>query len=147
VTRRFAVALVALAGCAAEAPAMESCASSLSGVWRDADGREWTALDSGGRVEIYPGFADVEGPPDVEVAPRYLELARAGELTGAVHRRYMRGGDVCDATLPARVVACRGQTLELELGAPPMVTAFAPCAFAPVPAPPRVTWTRVAPIK
>jgi hypothetical protein len=126
-------------------PAIDSCADSLAGVWRDAEGRDWAIVDDGPGLAIYPSFADAELPPgapaELEVAPRVIDLRRAGDqLTGILHRRFMRGATACDPAIPVRVASC-GRTLELELTEPPAPTGFAPCTFPPSPPPTRVRWT------
>jgi hypothetical protein len=148
------VKLAAVATCAVLAacdrgPTLTSCQDSLSGLWQDPQGRSWAILDQGARVEVYPSFPDNELPPGadagLEVAPRVIDLQRAGEhLSGVVHRRFMREDKPCDSAIRIRVVACRARSIELELAEPPAPTSFAPCAF-PAVAPPTVSrWTWAA---
>jgi hypothetical protein len=140
-----ALALIALAGCSAD-PDIASCKDSIGGMWRDAQGRRWAVMDHGPRVEAYPDFPDTEPPPgtalDIEIAPRSIDLERRGDqLTGAIHRRFMKGQDGCDPAVPIHVRACRGKTLELEWADVPAPATYAPCAMPSID-PPQVTiWT------
>jgi hypothetical protein len=141
-----ALVLVAIAACHRE-PAIESCGDSIGGMWRDAQGRRWAVVDHGTRVEAYPDWPDTALPPgaapDLEVAPRVVDLERRGDqLLGAVHRRFMKGADICDPAVAIRVRACRGRTLELEYAEPPAPTAFTPeCVMPSIPPAPVTTWT------
>ena len=140
-----ALVLVALAACGRE-PELASCKDSIGGMWRDAQGRRWAVMDHGPRVEAFPDWPDTApppgAPPDLEIAPRAIDLNRTGDqLSGAVHRRFMKGADGCDPAVPIRVRACRGKTLELELADPPAPTSFAPCVMPNIPPPAVTTWT------
>lgn len=127
---RGALLAIALAGCSSSRP-IATCGDSLAGVWRGESG-EWMLLDHGASLEGYPLFDDSREPggdPGVVVAPRAIDLRRDGvELDGTISRRYMRGGDACSVTVPLRVLACSGSTLEVVLAdtSPPLQ--FAPCA-------------------
>jgi hypothetical protein len=149
---RAALAVV-VAACSPSPPSLASCADSIGGVWQDPAGRRWSILDHGERLEIYPAFADTEPPPGTlptdELAPRMIALSRAGDaLTGVVRRRSMRAGIACDAVVTARVIACRGATLELAVPEPPAPTAYEPmCAFPDVALPAPARWTWVAPLR
>ena len=129
-----ALLAIALAGCSSPPP-IERCADSLAGTWRPegADGGgEWMLLDHGRTVEGYPLFDDSRpagGDAGLEVAPRAIDLARAGDrLEGEVSRRYMRGSERCVVKVPLHVLACTGATLELVLSDPSPPLQFAPCA-------------------
>lgn len=142
-----ALAIAAL-GCQ-RAPARQSCADSLGGVWRDPTGHRWAVLDRGTQLEVYPDFADTAPPPgtpgDVELAPRAMDATRAGPVVaGTVRRRFMRADARCEAHAPFRILVCRGDALDVEVGEPPAATGFTPCAFAPAAAPAHATWTFAA---
>jgi hypothetical protein len=142
--------LIALVGCGRD-PEIGSCRDSIGGMWRDAQGRRWAVMDHGPRVEAFPDWPDTAPPPgaptDLEIAPRVIDLNRVGgELSGAVHRRFMKGADGCDPSVPIRVRACRGKTLELELADPPAPTGFSPCEIPLIAPPMPQTWTRERPL-
>jgi hypothetical protein len=139
-----------LAACHRRAP-LASCRDNLRGVYTtgEAGAERWMILDTGDALEAYPLFPDVDGPRELEIAPRRIDLARspsasAGPVTlaGTVHRRYMRGADRCDAELAVHVTRCAGDTLELVLADPDPPLGFSPCRW-PGPAPSRqVRWQR-----
>jgi hypothetical protein len=140
-----ALVLIALAGCSGD-PDIASCKDSIGGMWRDAQGRRWAVMDHGPRVEAFPDFPDTVPPPgmppDIELAPRAIDLERkGGELRGAIHRRFMKGQDGCDPAVPIRVHTCRGKTLELEWAEVPPPTSYAPCVMPSIPPPAVTTWT------
>jgi hypothetical protein len=126
------LALVLLVSCSHRA-ALDSCADDLHGVWRDGSGSPWMILDTGRTLEAYPLFADTGATaPDVIAAPRVIDLTRAGgQLTGTVHRRYARGGALCDTHAPITATACRGDALDLVAADPSPPTSFSPCTAAP----------------
>jgi hypothetical protein len=95
-------------------------------------------LDNRATLEVYPLFDDsVPGG-----APRVFDLRRGGQLAGDVTRRYLRGGDHCEARAPLRVTACANDELRLVLSDPEPPLQFAPCAWG-APAPSRVErWRR-----
>ncbi|HEX3764981.1 MAG TPA: hypothetical protein VHW23_40075 [Kofleriaceae bacterium] len=144
--------VVATVACSRRAP-LTSCADNLRGVYTTAPGtgpgtgadggERWMILDSGTTLEAYPLFPDVDGPRELEIAPRRIDLTRAASaLAGTVHRRYMRRADLCDAQLPVHVTRCAGDTLELVLADPAPPLGFAPCSW-PGPAPSHlVRWQR-----
>src|SRR5262245_4340029 len=101
--------LLAIAACHRRAP-LASCDDDLRGVYvagAEAAGAErWMILDNGAKLEAYPLFSDVDGPPDLEIHPRRIDLSRdstlsAGSastpLAGTVHRRYLRRAEICEA--------------------------------------------------
>jgi len=133
--------------CSRRAP-LASCDDNLRGVYAAGpDGAErWMILDRGDALEAYPLFPDVDGPHALEIGPRRIDLARApaaaGTLAGAVHRRYMRRAELCDAQIPVHVTRCAGDTLDLVLADPAPPLDFAPCRW-PGPASSRlVRWQR-----
>lgn len=136
-------ALLAIAACSRGAP-IASCDDDLRGVYVAGDER-WMILDGGATLEAYPLFPDAAGPPDLVVAPRVIDLARAPgdpRPSGTLRRRYMRRAERCDARVPVEVTRCEGDTLELVLADPSPPTGFAPCAW-PAPGPSRtVRWRR-----
>jgi len=137
--------LIALAGCGAD-PDITSCKDSIDGMWRDAHGQRWAVMDHGPRVEVFPDFPDNAlppgAPPELEVAPRVIDLERRGDqLAGAIHRRFMKGKDGCDPAVPIRVRACRGKKMQLEWAEVPAPTTFAPCAMPSIDPPQVTTWT------
>jgi hypothetical protein len=122
---------------------LASCDDNLRGVYAvGPDGAErWMILDSGDSLEAYPLFPDVEGPRELEIHPRRIDLTRGAAasaasvtLAGTVHRRYMRRAEICEAQVPAHVTRCAGDTLELVLADPAPPLGFSPC-----------TWPRLAP--
>ena len=141
---------IALFGCR-ETPSIATCADSLQGVWRDEQGREWSILDHGPTLEIYPVFADGAPPGtplDVEVAPRVIDLTRNGyEVKGRLHRRFMRGSKECEPGLPVWIGYCRGNTINLELAEPPVPSNFDPCELPTSPMPAKTGWTRIGPLR
>ena len=134
---RGCAVLLALAACSRRAP-LASCDDDLRGVYLDGDER-WMILDKDTTLEAYPLFPDADGPTDMVTAPRKIELSRptAGRatdgaaLSGTLHRRYMRGAQICDAQIAVHVTRCAGDTLELVLADPSPPLAFSPCAWPP----------------
>lgn len=127
---------IALATAACRPP-LTTCADDLRGVYVaapvGAGGDErWMILDDGAALEAYPLFPDlIPGGPATEVAPRRIQLARAGgELAGKIHRRFLQRATACDATAPIHVTRCAGDTIELVAGDPAPPIGFAPCAWA-----------------
>ncbi|HEX3473393.1 MAG TPA: hypothetical protein VHT91_00050 [Kofleriaceae bacterium] len=153
--RRSTPCAAVLAGLLAAAchrrPPLASCDDDLRGVYvAGSDGSErWMILDNGARLEAYPLFPDVDGPRELEIHPRRIDLTRtpaapaaAATLAGTVHRIYLRRADICEAQVPVHVSRCAGDTLELVLTDPAPPLGFAPCTW-PGPAPSRrVRWHR-----
>ncbi len=112
--------LLVIAACDTRAP-VETCTDSLEGEW-DHEGHRWVLVESPGRVEGYPMFADHPTTPTagVTTAPRALDLPRtpSGLAPGTIARRYQLGAHACVATAEVHVVACAGNTLELVIGDP-----------------------------
>lgn len=138
--------LLVLAACHRRAP-LASCNDNLRGVYTAGEGgaERWMILDSGDALEAYPLFPDVDGPRELEIGPRRIDLTRSpasSTLAGTVHRRYMRRADLCDAQAPVHITRCAGDTLELALADPAPPLGFSPCQW-PGPAPSRpVRWQR-----
>jgi hypothetical protein len=140
--------MLAIAACHRRAP-LASCDDDLRGVYVAGPDERWMILDSGEALEAYPLFPDVDGPRDLEIHPRRIDLTRGpaasaapATLAGTVHRRYMRRADICEAQVPVHVTRCAGDTLELVLADPAPPLGFAPCTW-PGPAPSRlVRWQR-----
>jgi hypothetical protein len=146
----LAALLAVITACHRRAP-LASCDDNLRGIYTagpDAAER-WMILDTGDALEAYPLFPDVDGPHELEIGPRRIDLTRAPaasaasvSLAGTVHRRYMRRADLCDAQVAVHVTRCAGDTLELVLADPAPPLGFAPCTW-PRPAPSRlVHWQR-----
>jgi len=137
------VLVLAIAACSRRAP-ITSCEDDLRGVYRDGS-EPWMVLDHGTTLEAYPLFPDVPpgGEAGLEVAPRVIDLARgAGPPSGTLHRRYLRGGESCDAHIPVHVTSCAGDLVALVLADPAPPLGFAPCRW-PGPGPSRVVrWRR-----
>lgn len=135
--------LAMIAACHRRAP-LTSCDDNLRGVYV-AGAERWMILDSDGALEAYPLFPDVDGPRELEIHPRRIDLTRAAAdptLAGTVHRRYLRRADICEAQVPVHVTRCAGDTLELVLTDPAPPLSFSPCQW-PGPAPSRlVHWQR-----
>jgi hypothetical protein len=141
---------LAIAACHRRAP-LASCDDDLRGVYSAGPDERWMILDSGDKLEAYPLFPDVEGPPDLEIHPRRIDLSRDSALStasasttlvGTVHRRYLRRAEICEAQVPVHVTRCGGDTLELVLTDPAPPLGFSPCTW-PGPAPSRlVRWQR-----
>ena len=135
--------ILAIAACHRRPP-LASCEDDLRGVYV-AGAERWMILDSGDKLEAYPLFPDVEGPRELEIHPRRIDLTRTAAdptLAGTVHRRYLRRADICEAQAPVHVTRCAGDTLDLELADPAPPLGFAPCSW-PGPAPSRlVRWQR-----
>lgn len=126
---RAAIALAVVCACH-RSPSITSCADDLGGLWRDPSGHTWMILDEGASLEVYPVFDDGVGPAAIVEAPRVIDLARSGEqMTGSVHRQYVKGGDACTASVPARVTACADRALDIVLADPTPPLGFAPCAW------------------
>lgn len=146
-TRAAVLAGILVAACNRRTP-LASCDDDLRGVYV-AGPERWMVLDNGGTLEAYPLFPDVDGPPDLEIHPRRIDLTRApaasaasATLAGTVHRRYLRRADICEAQVPVHVTRCAGDTLELTLTDPVPPLGFSPCTW-PGPAPSRrVRWRR-----
>jgi hypothetical protein len=142
--------LLAIAACHRRAP-LASCDGDLRGVYV-AGAERWMILDNGDKLEAYPLFPDVDGPPDLEIHPRRIDLTRSrpgsagsagpATLAGTVHRRYLRRAEICEAQVPVHVTRCAGDTLELVLTDPAPPLGFSPCQW-PSPSPSRlVRWQR-----
>ena len=140
--------MLVMTGCGRRAP-LVSCDDNLRGVYVAGPDERWMILDNGDKLEAYPLFPDVDGPPDLEIHPRRIDLTRApagsaapATLAGTVHRRYLRRAEICEAQVPVHVTRCAGDTLELMLTDPAPPLGFSPCSW-PGPAPPRlVRWER-----
>jgi hypothetical protein len=120
-------------------PAVTSCSDDLRGVWITDAGARWSVLDHRQTLEVYPLFDDAVAGG----APRVIDLERQGAtLAGEVKRRYMRGGDSCDARAPVRVTKCEANVLQVVVADPQPPVQFAACSW-PLPAPSRVErWRR-----
>jgi hypothetical protein len=152
-TRAAVLAGMLAAACHRRAP-LASCDDDLRGVYAAGpdDTERWMVLDQGDTLEAYPLFPDVDGPPELEIGPRRIDLSRApaasaaapGEpgrgaasppsvasatLAGTLHRRYMRRADLCDAQISVHVTRCAGDTLELVLADPAPPLSFSPCTW------------------
>ena len=136
--------MLAIAACHQRA-SLASCDDNLRGVYTSGPDERWMVLDNGDKLEAYPLFPDVDGPRELEIHPRRIDLTRAATdptLAGTVHRRYLRRADICEAQVPVHVTRCAGDTLELVLTDPAPPLGFAPCSW-PGPAPSRlVRWQR-----
>ena len=139
--------MLVMTGCGRRA-SLDSCDDNLRGVYvaGPGDGAErWMILDNGDKLEAYPLFPDVDGPRELEIHPRRIDLTRTAAdptLAGTVHRRYLRRADICEAQVPVHVTRCAGDTLELVLTDPAPPLGFSPCQW-PGPAPSRlVRWQR-----
>jgi hypothetical protein len=152
-------AVLVIAACTRRAP-ITTCDDDLRGVYVTAgtagaaNDERWMLLDNGATLEAYPLFPDGAGPggpPDLEIAPRVIDLARPpesppgtspGPLTGTLRRRYLRRADRCEARVPVHVTRCAGDALELVLADPAPPLGFAPCTW-PAPGPSRIVrWRR-----
>jgi hypothetical protein len=121
-------------------PAITSCDADLHGVWVTPSGARWMMLDNGATLEAYPMFDDaIPRNAGIEGAPRALDLSRGEKLAGAIKRRYMQGGDTCEAQAPIRIAKCKDDALQVVLADVPAPLSFAPCEW-PRPAPSRVEW-------
>jgi hypothetical protein len=145
-TAVVAVAFVSSVGaCKHDAP-ITSCTQDLHGTWRSEAGARWMILDSGASLEIYPMFDDGKPagvPPDLETAPRVIDLSRQAEgLSGDVQRRFMRADQSCVAKAGVHVTACTNNVLELVLADPPPPLAFDPCSFPRPDSSRRERWRR-----
>jgi hypothetical protein len=140
--------LLAFGACSRRAP-LASCDDNLHGVYTAGPDQRWMLVDHRDSLEAYPLFPDVDGPRDLEVHPRRIDLTRdpaapaaSATLAGTVHRRYLRRADICEAEVPVHVTRCAGDTLELVLADPAPPLGFAPCSW-PGPAPSHlVRWQR-----
>jgi hypothetical protein len=121
--------VLATAACSRRAP-IGSCDDNLRGVYA-AGAERWMVLDNGDTLEAYPLFPDVDGPPELEVGPRRIDLTRApaATLAGTVHRRYMRRAEICEAQVPVHVTRCAGDALELVHADPAPPIGFSPCQW------------------
>lgn len=140
--RGLAATLAALAlGAACDrAPSVRGCDDDLTGVWRGPAGA-WQLITTRGGRELYPidREAPLALPPSVIAAPAAIDLPRAG--AGAITRRYERGAQFCRMTGAARLTACGGATLTLELAPPPPPDDWDGCV-GPAAAPRTVALTR-----
>lgn len=141
--RRLLV-VAGLAGCA-RGPAVTACDDDLGGAYDDGEAT-WVVLDHGAEVEAYPVTPDAPrdpARPGLVAAPRTLALRREGAaLAGEARRRYMEGAARCEARGPARVRACAGDALLVELPPLPPPTGFAPCAWPAAAPASRARWRR-----
>jgi len=135
---KLALALLVVVACDRRS-AVTSCDDSLHGVWINEAGAKWSLLDRGKTLEAYPLFDDAvpEGVPRVIALER-----RRNDLAGQVKRRYMRGGDSCEAHAPIRLTKCEANTLQIVVADPQPPAQFAACQW-PLAAPSRVErWRR-----
>ncbi|HEY4243800.1 MAG TPA: hypothetical protein VGM88_28500 [Kofleriaceae bacterium] len=134
-----AAALLLLAACHRGAPCDD-----LSGIAHDGSGREWMILDGGDALAVYPLFPDAPAIAGLEVAPRWIALARDGDhVLGEVARRFGKGATFCEGRAPAHVVGCTRDALEITLADPdPPVSFVPPCAWGTPPPPHAEHWTR-----
>ena len=135
---KLALALLVVVACDRRS-AVTSCDDSLHGVWINEAGAKWSLLDRGKTLEAYPLFDDAvpEGVPRVIALER-----RRNDITGQVKRRYMRGGDSCEAHAPIRVTKCEANMLQIVVADPQPPAQFAACQW-PLAAPSRVErWRR-----
>lgn len=126
--------VAALALCAAcdHPPAVRSCDDDLTGVWRGPRGA-WQLITTRAGRELYPIDRELPAglPPGVRAAPAAIDLPRTG--AGAITRRYERGAQFCRMTGAARLTACGGATLTLELAPPPPPDDWDRCVGATAP--------------
>jgi len=137
-----ALIVVGLAACSTPRPVIESCASPLGGNWFGPSG-EWAIIDTGAKLEAFPVFPDAPvGSPGVIAAPRAIDLDAT--KTGNVSRRYVKGAVECTTRAPAKIVACKGETIELVLGEPrePAFVDGGACAQGATPPSHREVWRR-----
>jgi hypothetical protein len=87
-----------------------------------------------------PLFPDVNGPHELEIGPRRIDLTRgpaasagSAALAGTVHRRYMHRAEICEAQVPIHVTRCTGDALELVLADPTPPRAVSASRHAPAP--------------
>ncbi len=149
-SQRAVVAVTAVAACALAAcdrrPSLASCGDNLHGVWIAPGGARWAVVDRGSELDVFPLFDDAV----VDGAPRVIELLRSaapgapagGSLGGTVARRFMRGGDACDARAPIRITRCSGGELDIIVADPQPPLGYAPCTWGTVPAPRTERWRR-----
>lgn len=145
-SRRAVVAVTAVAACALAAATLTacerrlsvtSCADNLHGIWVAPGGARWAFVDQGSRLAGFPLFDDAAA----DGAPRVIELARSaapgappgGSLAGEVTRRFMRGGDACEARAPIRITRCSDAELEMVVADPAPPLGYAPCAWGAAP--------------
>jgi hypothetical protein len=147
------LAAMLLAACRS-APALDSCADDLGGVWRvdepgalattpSGEPRRYHLVDTRAGVELYAMFDDSvlapgdrkETTPDaVIVAPSMLDLGRVGNgalLVGKTTRRFERGARTCTLHTPARIERCTGDRLELRATAIGPPADWDRCALGP----------------
>jgi hypothetical protein len=148
---RVGAALVVIAAaCRPTAPALDSCADDLGGVWRvdgattpSGEPRRYHVIDLGRAIELYPMFDDsVLSPADRKettadaaiVAPAAFDLARSSGgafLVGTQTRRFMRGAASCVEHGPARLHDCAGDRATLDQAALAPPTDWDRCTPAP----------------
>lgn len=145
-SRRTVVAVTAVAACSLAAatlaacdrrPPIVSCGDNLHGVWVAPGDARWALVDHGSRLDAFPLFDDAVPAG----APRVIELARSAapgaasddELAGEVTRRFMRGGDACEARAPIHVTRCSGDELEVVVADPQPPLGYAPCSWGAAP--------------
>ena len=115
-------------GCERRA-AIASCDANLAGQY-SIEGQRWAVVDHGATLEAVPMFSDVPAIAGLEIAPRWIDLARtANGIAGHVRRRYMRGSSICTAKRAVRVTACVADTLDLLIADPVPPIEFEPCTF------------------
>jgi hypothetical protein len=110
---------------------IRSCDDDVGGVYAAPSGERWIVLDNGPALELYPLFPDAPSSPDIVIAPRVIDLHRAGgpTLAGETKRRYMLRALACDGRAPASITRCAGDALDVVVADPSPPTSFEPCAF------------------
>ena len=134
---KWLIAVVVLTACDRQPP-VTSCRDDLHGVWAAPNGERWALLDHGGTLEAFALFDDAVGAG----APRVIVLARDGQLSGEIKRRYASGSDHCDARAPVHVTKCEANELQLVVADPPPPLSFAPCAWGTAPVSRVERWRR-----
>lgn len=147
-SRRTVVAVTAVAACSLAAgglalaacdrrPTIVSCGDNLHGVWVAPGDARWALVDHGSRLDAFPLFDDAVPAG----APRVIELARSaapgaardGSLAGEARRRFMRGGDACEARAQFRITRCSDRELEVVGADPQPPLGYAPCSWGAAP--------------
>ncbi|CAN5913181.1 hypothetical protein BH11MYX3_BH11MYX3_16930 [soil metagenome] len=143
---RRAAALALLGACSSRTP-IATCADDLAGTWRSEAGEQWMIVD-GAALEAYTLFDDTHpvDAPGIEIGPRTIDLSRTPRgADGEVRRRYLRAGAICIAKVPAHLLTCQGDTLELVLADPTAPVVFEPCAWGRPEPSRRERWQRISP--
>jgi hypothetical protein len=133
--------LAAPLACTKGRPEVTSCADSLDGVWKTADGRGYDITENRTGIEIFAMF-DTTAPPSgdkrtspVIYAPVAFDLRRVNRpsdsgLLGRRTQRLTREGRICTVRTTAAIESCANNQLTLRYERPGALD-WTSCRHAP----------------